>query len=60
MIKLLSILTSFIYTIFDFPLLHYIYGVVEESGYFSDYAEVKGTLTIFKRLKKVRTIFRRQ
>lgn len=61
MYKFLSIITSLFYTIIDISPLHYIYGIIEGSGYiFYDYATVKGTLNVFRRLKKVSTIFRRQ
>lgn len=61
MFKLYSILTSLIYTIFDLPPLHYLYGLIDySSGYFVDYVVTKGTLSVFKRLKKAVTVFKRQ
>jgi hypothetical protein len=61
MCKFFSILTSLFYTIIDIPPLHLIYGLSDDSGYnFADYITAKGTLNVFRRLKKATTIFRRQ
>jgi len=52
---------SLFYTIIDIPPLHLIYGLSDDSGYnFADYITAKGTLNVFRRLKKATTIFRRQ
>jgi hypothetical protein len=61
MYKFFSILTTIFYTIIDISPLHYLYMIALSSGYiFYDYVTAKGTLNIFKRLKKVATVFRRQ
>jgi len=61
MYKFLSILSSLFYSIIDISPLHFLYMVAQYSGnIFYDYVTTKGTLNIFKRLKKVSTVFRRQ
>jgi hypothetical protein len=61
MYKFFSALITLFYSLIDIPPLHLLYYTAGSSGYiFYDYATVKGTLNVFRRLKKVSTVFRRQ
>lgn len=57
---LLSSLAYVFYNIIDIPFLHLLYFSAIDSGYLVDTVKAKGTHNVFRRLKKVSTIFRRQ
>lgn len=60
MFKLYSFLTSLIFTLIDIPPLHLFMYTAGSSGYVIDAIITKGTFNVFRRLKKVATVFRRQ
>jgi len=63
---MINFLSQFIYvisTVFDLPLLHHLL-IIGAAGYsdiyVSDVIIIRGTIGVFKRLRKVATRFRRQ